>query len=178
MSSGRVHAASSIGAALGVGVGYAIANTSTDLIGLAGVAFGVLLGTLIGPDLDINSAKNISYHYAGKFGLRWPWSVFWRPYRLGLRHRSPLSHWPLISTLLRIFYIGLPLSLIFWRDDKATPALLLFGYSLLSQGMSLLLWALVYWYWSDQLGLILLYVIGGLVVSDTQHWLFDVTTQG
>ncbi|WP_017315800.1 metal-binding protein [Mastigocladopsis repens] len=62
------------------------------------VAGGFLLGGLMfGPDLDIYSR-----HYQ-----RWGFLRFiWLPYQKSLRHRSFLSHGPIIGTTLRVFYLG------------------------------------------------------------------------
>jgi uncharacterized metal-binding protein len=55
-------------------------------------------GWMFGPDLDIHSNQSI----------RWGWiSWIWQPYRKAIPHRSPLSHGPIIGTLLRIGYLGL-----------------------------------------------------------------------
>jgi uncharacterized metal-binding protein len=62
------------------------------------VAGGFLLGGLMfGPDLDIYSR-----HYQ-----RWGFLRFiWLPYQKSLRHRSFLSHGPIIGTTLRVLYVG------------------------------------------------------------------------
>ena len=41
--------------------------------------------------------------------------VFWLPYGLCFRHRTLLSHFPVIGTMTRILYVGVPLLLIAWR---------------------------------------------------------------
>lgn len=61
------------------------------------VGIGFLFGGLmLGPDLDTHS---IHYKRWGYF--RW----IWLPYRGSLRHRSPLSHAPIVGTLLRVIYL-------------------------------------------------------------------------
>lgn len=66
------------------------------------VASGFLLGGLmLGPDLDIHSRQ-----YRRWGGLRW----LWLPYRKYVRHRSFLSHGPLIGTTVRLLYLSLWLS--------------------------------------------------------------------
>ncbi|MBD1882697.1 metal-binding protein [Microcoleus vaginatus] len=53
-------------------------------------------GLMFGPDLDIYSCQY----------QRWGWfKPIWLPYQKNLRHRSFLSHGPLIGTALRIFYL-------------------------------------------------------------------------
>lgn len=53
-------------------------------------------GLMFGPDLDIYSRQ---YRRWGV--LRW----IWLPYQRGMRHRSPLSHGPLLGTALRVVYL-------------------------------------------------------------------------
>lgn len=52
-------------------------------------------GLMFGPDLDIHS---VQYKRWGT--LRW----IWLPYRGSLRHRSWLSHGPIVGTTLRVLY--------------------------------------------------------------------------
>lgn len=61
------------------------------------VASGFLLGGLMfGPDLDLRSRQYQRWGW-----LRW----LWLPYQKRLRHRSFLSHGPVIGTLLRVLYL-------------------------------------------------------------------------
>lgn len=54
-------------------------------------------GLMFGPDLDIYSCQY----------QRWGWfKMIWLPYQKNLRHRSLLSHGPLIGTALRILYLS------------------------------------------------------------------------
>ena len=54
-------------------------------------------GFMLGPDLDIHS---IQYRRWGPF--RW----IWLPYQKALKHRSRLSHGPIIGTALRVVYLA------------------------------------------------------------------------
>jgi uncharacterized metal-binding protein len=55
-------------------------------------------GLMFGPDLDIYSCQY----------QRWGWfKPIWLPYQKSLRHRSLLSHGPLIGTALRILYLAI-----------------------------------------------------------------------
>ncbi|AKG22552.1 metal-binding protein [Calothrix sp. 336/3] len=63
------------------------------LVVVSGYMFG---GLMFGPDLDI-----FSIHYQRWGWLRW----IWLPYQKSLRHRSFLSHGPVIGTTLRIVYL-------------------------------------------------------------------------
>jgi uncharacterized metal-binding protein len=61
------------------------------------VAGGFMFGGLMfGPDLDIYSRQFQRWGF-----LRW----IWLPYQKSLRHRSFLSHGPIIGTTLRIIYL-------------------------------------------------------------------------
>jgi len=54
-------------------------------------------GLMFGPDLDIYSCQY----------QRWGWfKLIWLPYQKNLRHRSLVSHGPLIGTALRILYLA------------------------------------------------------------------------
>jgi uncharacterized metal-binding protein len=69
--------------------------------GLLGTAVGALAfllgGLLFSPDLDTRSNPT----------RRWgPLRLLWWPYRRLLRHRSLLSHTPLIGTAGRLLYVG------------------------------------------------------------------------
>ncbi len=68
------------------------------------VATGFMLGGLMfGPDLDIYSVQYQRWGF-----LRW----IWLPYQKSLRHRSFLSHGPVIGTTLRIIYFTIIVSVI------------------------------------------------------------------
>lgn len=60
-------------------------------------------GLMFGPDLDIHSCQYKRWGW-----LRW----LWLPYQKLLRHRSLLSHGPLVGTLLRLVYLGMWMLLI------------------------------------------------------------------
>ncbi len=74
-----------------------LASRSTSItLSLAG-SF-LFSGLMFGPDLDIYSVQ------FKRWGLlRW----IWRPYQKGLRHRSWLSHGPIVGTMLRLLYLSL-----------------------------------------------------------------------
>jgi uncharacterized metal-binding protein len=66
--------------------------------GTISAALAFLLGGLwLSPDLDTRSNPS----------RRWgPLAVLWWPYRRGLRHRSLLSHSPLLGSALRLAYLA------------------------------------------------------------------------
>jgi uncharacterized metal-binding protein len=68
------------------------------------VAGGFMFGGLMfGPDLDIYSLQFKRWGF-----LRW----IWLPYQKNLRHRSFLSHGPIIGTTLRVVYLGCLLGIL------------------------------------------------------------------
>jgi len=42
-------------------------------------------------------------------------AVFWLPYGLCFRHRTMLSHFPVVGTMTRVLYVGVPALLVAWR---------------------------------------------------------------
>lgn len=68
---------------------------SLTLLVSGGFLFG---GLMFGPDLDIYSRQFQRWGF-----LRW----IWIPYQKSLRHRSFLSHGPIIGTALRSLYLSL-----------------------------------------------------------------------
>ena len=59
-------------------------------------------GFMLGPDLDIRSIQYVRWG-----PLRW----IWLPYQIAIKHRSRLSHGPIIGTALRVVYLAVWLSL-------------------------------------------------------------------
>jgi uncharacterized metal-binding protein len=66
---------------------------------------------MFGPDLDIHR----SYHFQRWGWLRW----LWLPYQKSVRHRSFLSHGPVIGTAVRLLYLTV------WVIILATPVVLI-----------------------------------------------------
>jgi len=60
-------------------------------------------GLMFGPDLDLLSRPYKRWGY-----LRW----IWIPYQKMLRHRSILSHGPIIGTALRLLYLAIWLGIL------------------------------------------------------------------
>lgn len=106
MSSGKIHSFTTVILAAGCGLSaYQAGYRCPELPALIG---GTLAGLLLTPDLDVNRGS-ISNHHARRlggcfFGLAW--SLIWKPYSLLIPHRSPLSHFPLIGTALRLGYLA------------------------------------------------------------------------
>lgn len=136
---GRFHRRVTILASLPTG---ALAYALTQDVTIAWAASsGCLVGLVIHPDLDVSR------------------SWLWAPYSKSFRHRSPWTHWPVVSTIVRILY------LMGWLALGLIPA------------------ALVWQAWGGSLeapiitardfmaGLAMLW---GLMISDSLHWLMDV----
>ncbi|MEA5554600.1 metal-binding protein [Anabaena cylindrica UHCC 0172] len=68
-------------------------SSNMTLLVAGGFMFG---GLMFGPDLDIYSRQFQRWGF-----LRW----IWLPYQKSLRHRSFLSHGPIIGTILRVVYL-------------------------------------------------------------------------
>lgn len=77
--------------------------------------FGCLIGTVITPDLDVDTG-HYGFHIVRKrFGrfIGGLWAIYWWPYRKIVPHRHAVSHFPLVSTFLRFTYLFLPIFLLF-----------------------------------------------------------------
>jgi uncharacterized metal-binding protein len=139
---------------LSAGLGYAAHyRLGYPVQASAALAGGALAGIFLSPDLDVDGGSISFYHVrhvAGCLpGLVWSW--IWRPYARLIPHRSPLSHWPVISTLIRLGYLSGMVYSIFWVlllanlvSHPAIPA------------------------WGPL-------AIAGLVLSDTCHFVMDKT---
>jgi len=102
---GKVHSAITLGVATGVLAPYAIVQFGGDPYLYVA---GCLVGLLVTPDLDLNGANISDYFIRKVFApAQWLWRLLWTPYSLILPHRSPLSHFPVLGTLLRIGYVFL-----------------------------------------------------------------------
>ena len=107
----------------------------------------MLTGLLVGPDLDVD-AGNISRHYVRRRAgpvVAALWGLFWLPYAVAVRHRSPLSHAPLIGTVGRLAYIVAAVWIVCVVAGVSLPPL----------------HPLMLWY------------AGGLAVADVGHYLLD-----
>ncbi|WP_066382816.1 MULTISPECIES: metal-binding protein [unclassified Anabaena] len=102
MPSGRTHDRITLWA-LPVVAGVCLWLTRSGNVTLL-VAGGFLFGGLMfGPDLDIYSRQFQRWGV-----LRW----IWLPYQKSLRHRSFLSHGPIIGTMLRVLYLSSLLAIL------------------------------------------------------------------
>ncbi len=101
MPSGRTHDKITLWC-LPLIAGFAfLATNSLPLTMITALSF-LVGGFMLGPDLDIRS---IQYKRWGL--LRW----IWLPYQKTLRHRSRLSHGPIVGTALRVVYLAVWIAL-------------------------------------------------------------------
>lgn len=98
---------------------------------------GCLVGLILTPDLDQAESRK---------GL---WAIFWFPYGKLIKHRDIWSHFPILSTVIRLIYMfSVPLFLLWWN------------YRIEDWG-----------HWNY-----ILYAILGLISADTIHFLADIIT--
>ena len=107
MPSGIVHNWTSIVAAV-VGGGGLWATGLVAVPNAAAFTGGCLAGVLLSPDLDLlegSRSDRVARHLFGFAGR--VWRLLWLPYALIIgRHRSSLSHAPLIGTAGRLLYLA------------------------------------------------------------------------
>lgn len=122
-------------------------GASADQLGSGlACAAGCIAGIPLTPDLDQETISSSEYSIIKwTMGLGFLWAMLWYPYARLLKHRSPLSHWPLLGTAGRLFYLGLFVAVA-----------MALGWTLPQWPLDLIGWG-----------------IGGLVLSDTAHWLLD-----
>lgn len=121
MPPGRVHAASNLGMLI-----VELSTTDPWEIKLF-TGLGLALGVILSPDLDVNDGY-IGLYVLRKLHLPWMlWRGFWWPYSMLVPHRSPISHWPILGTAIRIVYLGLPIAIIKLVFFHAMPLHLIQG---------------------------------------------------
>lgn len=164
MASGKVHQSVSAGAA--IGIVFSIA--ASHILELnAGVAVGTALGILISPDLDVDDG-NRSHYYMRKVLLGWWWGAIWKPYALIFSHRG-FSHFPIISTIIRLIYFPFPVIMIVTSIIKNQRV-----YRLVIAQIASIPVALLFLFLLEQYPTALLSVAVGLIFSDILHILFDI----
>lgn len=154
MANGHTHSKITLALAVPTGIAaYAIGGTGAGIAGL----LGCLMGLYVEPDLDIPHVTRSRRRLLEFFPpLGWLWVLIWWSYGRAIPHRHPLSHWPLLGTLVRILHLsGLLLMLLVVLE-------LLFGWGV-PLWHSLL--AVPYTLW--------LAAAVGLAVSDLAHWVAD-----
>jgi uncharacterized metal-binding protein len=68
-------------------------------------AAGAFVGVVLQPDLDHDDGT-ISEHFVRSVSsiAQKMWWIYWYPYRRIMKHRSFLSHFPIVSTIIRLVY--------------------------------------------------------------------------
>jgi len=120
------------------------------------LAGGALAGLLLTPDLDVDTGSN-SDDWARRVGGRLPgllWWLAWRPYAALVPHRSPLSHFPMVGTVLRLGYLSLVVYVIAWFLHLALPVQIP------------AITAIPWWFPA---------AFVGLAMADLGHWILDNT---
>jgi len=148
MAPGKVHNATS--AVLALPLGIAVAALRDPIEGV-GAALGCLSGILLTPDLDQVAISISEWGMVKKLGpLGFLWMAWWYFYARAIPHRSPLSHWPILGTALRLVYCAIPL-IIIWiiLGRPALPTMPAWGWIFLRGWLT------------------------GLTASDTGHWALD-----
>lgn len=154
MSTGKAHARASKAlapiAALGTGcfcqfVGDYLPGS---ILAGAGTLFGCgIVGQILSPDLDQPNITASEWYVIRRLGpLAGLWIAFWWPYAVLIKHRSALSHYPVVGTAGRLAYLfwGPLLAIKNWDTPVPVWAAVLFT------GM-----------------------IAGLAVSDMAHYVMD-----
>lgn len=156
MPSGKIHAiTTTLAAGLLAPAVVIVAKQPVD----HAVAFaaGCMFGLVLTPDLDVDQWTRS--HTLVRRSAGWLvgslWYLFWWPYARLIPHRSPLSHTPVVGTLLRLMYI-LALPAMGWWLLASSTAIPLPPIPALPAPTPQLMWAL-----------------GGLILVDTLHVVLD-----
>jgi len=157
MSSGVVHKKASILLSAGFLAG-SLYNPA-----LVNCAFGALCGIIISPDLDVdrgNISNTIIRNKLGKIHSKL-WDFIWFPYRNSFKHGKFASHFPVFSTIVRVFYIYFtvvfPVNLVL----SLIPGYINFVYEMV-------------WWLKYLFSPLPLY---GLISSDVIHFVLDISTK-
>jgi uncharacterized metal-binding protein len=128
-------------------------------------AAGALVGIIIGPDLDVDKGNISNAIIRNRIGY-WAeqgWNMLWYPYKKSLKHGSPLSHWPVVSTMFRLAYLFLFLLVLpYGLMELVSPGAWDFRMEIS---------------WWLEMGAKHYRAILGLVGSDLIHWALDVLTK-
>lgn len=155
MSSGKTHNTMSI-----IGAGFSMVSGSIILSPMEALpmAAGCLMGILLTPDLDQETKNRVENKLIKSrifpiriIGYLYIW--YFLPYALWLPHRSFWSHFPIVSTALRLLYL--------------VPLMLIFALALYYAGVEII----TFLQYNQRT--VILFVLG-LVLSDTLHWVMDL----
>ena len=161
MASGKIHTAATVSIATPIAgvTGLAAGLLVGDPIGVgAAAAVGALSGILLTPDLDQSIIDRTEYRLLKwTFGMAALWIGLWFPYAVWLPHRSPVTHWPILSTSIRILWLKFhPFTIIalgLWTEFDWTY-ILTWPINLVGIGL------FIAWFY-------------GLTLADFGHWALD-----
>jgi uncharacterized metal-binding protein len=171
MATGRDHTNASLGLLIGTGIGY-YSGYIVDPVSIPVVLAGLALsGFLVSPDLDVDNGNISNFYIRRWFKTDIFWNVFWRPYRIGKKHRG-LSHIPVLSTLFRFLYLVFPPIIVFFNDQE-TPILQLFLLSIFSFLFSIPLLIGAYFLFLFNLEINIIYFLYGMCLADLLHIFMD-----
>src|SRR4051812_39487194 len=113
MPCGKTHAKVSVLLApAALATGFVL--TRNPWYGLA-CAAGCLAGIPLTPDLDQEGISSSEYWLIKwTMGLGFLWTMLWFPYARCCKHRSFASHFPVVSTLIRLAYVGVFVGIGYW----------------------------------------------------------------
>ncbi len=137
MPSGKVHTTATVAGSITTAIAMAYYGFPTSEV--VGAFAGFMTTLVINPDLDLNTRRPKEF-------LPLLWWIFWYPYSRAVKHRSPLSHFPIVGTFFRVAYAGFFILLLaFLLTIENNPER--------------------YYYF-----------LAGMVISDAVHFLMDITT--
>jgi uncharacterized metal-binding protein len=151
MPMGRTHRAINTALCVPLTAGSIVLSHWSPLQALSCAAGYCFATFFMNPDLDLDS---VGYQSWG------PLRIIWWPYQKILAHRSYFSHFPVISTILRLIYL-------MWF-----PVLMLV---LLGGSIQLVVRETIFDWWPI-FGAYLLMFIMGMVISDAIHAILDVVS--
>jgi uncharacterized metal-binding protein len=132
---------------------------------LLNMTAGALVGIVVSPDLDVD-VGNVSGKILGKvLGNFWGvnlWRRFWKLYSTSFKHGRFASHFPVFSTIVRLWYIYFFVILI--------PHIVI--YFLIRPS-----WDLMYVLTFYAMIFAEKYFLAGLIASDVIHYALDVLTK-
>lgn len=173
MADGFTHSAATIGLATGIAVGY-LSAYQVYPYEVPIIVGGCLAGLILAPDMDVDGGW-IGHYWVrrvfGKIGELY-FNGIVTPYQLSFRHRGFWSHFPIISTIVRLLFLAFPFIVLILRDQQDTPAADLLLRCSVSFFLLSPLYAIVVLFPPTplQFG----YFSAGLALSDILHYIFDI----
>jgi len=106
VSSGRAHARATMLLVIPAGLLAASVLDGDAVSNVIAGAVGCLTGRIIEPDLDVDGITQSEWKMIKRFWIfGMLWVTLWYPYAWAIPHRSPFSHFPLLGTAGRVFYL-------------------------------------------------------------------------